>query len=62
MNLLDDVLDQQRDEQDYPDGPSWLPLSVDANAHKADLPGVVGLIAVPFALLGWTIQVIGLAS
>lgn len=53
MNLLDDVLDQQRDEQDYPDGLSWLPLSADANAHKADWPGVPGLVMAPLGVLGF---------
>jgi hypothetical protein len=59
MGLLDDDLDRQRNEQDSAGGPDWLPLSPEAHAHKADLPGVVGLIAAPFAIFGWVYSLFG---
>lgn len=51
--FLDDALDHQHDEQDDPDDSHWLPLSPEADAHKADVPGVVGIITAPFAFIGW---------
>ena len=61
-NFLDDALDRQHAEQDDPDGSHWLSLSPEADAHKADVPGVVGLITFPLGLLGWAFGILGLRS